>query len=108
MVISKRSTYLHTGRSVLHARAMVVTRVLSVVSRWRNLTKSLMTKDQERYFQGGYDSPCSDCGGSGKVLQVDEEEFKRSNPEMYSRWSKWVDREISYERQCSMERKMGA
>lgn len=29
-------------------------------------------EDRETYFSGGYDRPCEECGGSGKVRVIDE------------------------------------
>lgn len=45
-------------------------------------------EERESYMSGGYDVPCEECGGPGKVLVVDQVAFKEQNAEDFRKWRK--------------------
>lgn len=59
----------------------------------------------ETYMNGGYDTACDDCGGSGKLKVVDEDALSL---ELRAAWETWR-RELAESRACeAAERRMGA
>ncbi len=60
---------------------------------------------RDDYMNGGYDTVCEDCGGSGKVRGVNERSLSAHHRELY----RSTMREIAEDRQMQrMERLMGA
>lgn len=60
--------------------------------------------DFAEYMRGGYDRTCDECGGSGKVREVDVD---RLSAEDRAAWLEQVRDEREYERECEMERRYG-
>jgi hypothetical protein len=62
-------------------------------------------EDRHAYRTGGYDTPCEDCGGSGKVSEVDEDAL---SVEHLAAWHAQQAEEAEYRSVCAQERAMGA
>lgn len=45
-------------------------------------------EDRITYMRGGYDVPCSDCKGTGKVAVIDEDRIPVGLKEKYEQWVK--------------------
>lgn len=61
-------------------------------------------EEQEMYFQGAYDSKCENCGGTGKVLVVDED---RLTPEHKKAWETYCDDQRSAQAERDAEMRYG-
>lgn len=62
-------------------------------------------EEREDYLRGNYDSVCDDCGGSGKVREVDEAAL---NPETLKLWIDWSESIAQMRAEEAAERRMGA
>jgi hypothetical protein len=62
-------------------------------------------EEREGYFAGDYDVPCEDCGGSGKVEEVETEAFQRRAPADYADWCKQSSDDEEYEQMVDSEAK---
>jgi RecJ-like exonuclease len=62
-------------------------------------------EDKETYRTGGYDTPCDNCDGSGKVRTLDED---HASPKMIEAWHEWIADEMETHQIEQMERQMGA
>jgi hypothetical protein len=54
---------------------------------------------REGYLSGQYDIRCEVCGGSGKLLCVDDDAFAKEFPKEYAE----NEKELEYERLCDAE-----
>lgn len=61
--------------------------------------------DRANYLSGSYDVSCAQCAGTGKVFDVDPEKL---TPEELLQWRQEQEEERQYQRECAMERMMGA
>lgn len=58
----------------------------------------------EDYMSGFYDRTCDECGGSGKVMEVDED---RCPPDLLAKYEAKLADDYEYEQMCAAERRMG-
>lgn len=63
---------------------------------------------EEAYFGGVYDVTCYECKGLRVVPVVDEETLPPEFKDKWERYLKWCEDEAAYQRECEMERRMGA
>jgi len=61
----------------------------------------------EGYMNGDYDSPCSDCKGTGKVQGVDWAAFKSQNPEVHDAYDRYLQDMADLVAMERAERRMG-
>lgn len=65
-------------------------------------------EERERYMDGFYDVSCDDCGGSGKVKVIDEDAITEDQQDDLKDYYRQLRRQAAYDRECAMERRMGA
>lgn len=59
----------------------------------------------EDYMRGAYDVRCTECDGSGKVLEGDLERLSEAEREAYEQQ---LEADADYAAECAAERRMGA
>lgn len=63
---------------------------------------------REEYFNGAYDVQCYECHGNRVVPQVNEEKCSNEQKAYLKRLNQLQREHDAYERECAMERRMGA
>lgn len=62
-------------------------------------------EEREAYLSGGYDTPCGECNGNGKVREVD---WDYVDPDIRKHWEEWEFDRWQMDMEMAAERRMGA
>lgn len=62
-------------------------------------------EEREAYLSGGYDTPCGECNGNGKVREVD---WDYVDPDIKKHWEEWEHDRWQMDMEMAAERRMGA
>lgn len=62
----------------------------------------------EDYTNGTYDVTCYTCGGKRIIPVFEESRFNAAQKNAFRKYQQYLREEVEYERECMMERRMGA
>lgn len=59
-------------------------------------------EEREHYINGGYDRPCEQCNGTGKVTKQDTDAYAARRAEKYQEWLESGRPEGSFDKWCGL------